>query len=128
MMVMEQNYVIPAMMTNSLVAVGEDVERSSMEIIEEEWKSVNFNNTFTGYEISNLGGVRKLVKNLGVIKVINNPKGCKNKVKVGYKKSLPLDFLVAMAFLPPPPENNKNVFHKDGNKKNNNVENLTWVC
>jgi hypothetical protein len=99
-----------------------------MTIIEEEWKSVIFNNTFTGYEISNLGGVRRTITQIiggnKTIKTLKNP----NRIKVAWKKYLPLDFLVAMAFLPPPPENNKNVFHKDGNKKNCNADNLTWIC
>lgn len=116
------------MMTNIRVAVVGDVEKNKiMNIIEEQWKSVIFDNRFTGYEISNLGGVRKIIKNLGRIIIENKTKNSKYRIKVGYKKSLPLDFLVAMAFLPPPPENNKNVFHKDGNNKNCNADNLTWV-
>lgn len=125
---MVTNYATHVMMTNIRVAVVGDVEKNKiMNIIEEQWKSVIFDNRFTGYEISNLGGVRKIIKNLGRIIIENKTKNSKYRIKVGYKKSLPLDFLVAMAFLPPPPENNKNVFHKDGNNKNCNADNLTWV-
>lgn len=99
-----------------------------MTIVEEQWKSVIYDNKFTGFEISNLGGVRKIIKELGRIKILNNPKGCKHRIRVAYRKSLPLDFLVLTAFGSPAPQNNKNVFHKDGNKKNCNIENLTWVC
>lgn len=35
--------------------------------------------------------------------------------------------LVALAFLPPPPNDSYEVDHKDRNRKNNNVDNLQWV-
>ena len=100
-----------------------------MNIIEEEWKSVIFDNKFTGYEISNLGGVRKIHNNNGRLNIEHiYKKRHKYNIKLTHNKHLPLDYLVARAFLPPPPNNNTTVFHKDGRKKNNNVDNLTWIC
>lgn len=79
------------------------------------------------YQISNLGRVRSLIKkhpkiikqhNIGVYKRIGLSK---NKQKKNYL----VHKLVAETFIPNP-ENLPCVNHKDGNKENNNVNNLEW--
>jgi hypothetical protein len=97
-----------------------------MNIIEEqeEWKSVLINNKKINFEISNLGGVRKVKKKLGVVSI--KPKKNKYKINVG-KGYYSLNYLVAMAFLPMPLGKDKKVIHKDGNKMNCRADNLAWV-
>ncbi len=78
------------------------------------------------YQVSNLGNVKSLFR---YKKVLNNTihKGyylislCKNKKQLPQRNHR----LVAIAFIPNP-ENKPQVNHIDGNKLNNNVENLEW--
>lgn len=89
----------------------------------EVWKKVK---DYTNYEISNTGKIRniklnkelKLSSNTGYFYIYLSEN---NKRKKGY-----IHRLVANAFLEK--TNNKLVVnHKDGNKGNNNVENLEWI-
>ena len=81
------------------------------------------------YQISNLGRVKSLlfgrerilktrynVEGYAVIKLTRKDKG----------KIYPIHKLLAQAFIPNP-ENKPIVNHKDGNKMNNNLDNLEWV-
>lgn len=81
-------------------------------------------NEFPNYEVSNLGNVRNKKRN--EIKVPGTDGKGYLKVDL-YKKSKRttkrVHILVADAFLPKDPHR-KDINHKDGNKKNNNVTNL----
>lgn len=108
-----------------------------MNDIEEIWKDIE---GYEGlYQISNLGRVKSLKRyskyknskrfiNEKIIKLQKSKNGylrvelCKNNIK---KKYL-IHRLVGYAFLNNY-DNNLEINHKDGNKQNNNVENLEWI-
>lgn len=96
--------------------------------MKEVWKDVvGYENK---YKVSNLGRVYSIER--------NGTKGhfCKEKISYGYSKVClvkkskiklcALHRLVAIAFIPNP-NNYPQVNHIDGNKQNNNVDNLEWV-
>ena len=101
----------------------------------EEWKPVNIKGGIYAqyYEVSNKGNVRSYRK--GKWGIQDNPKplspdnGVYRKVNLvandGSHKLYTVHSLVANAFLPNP-HHYKYINHKDGNKKNNHVENLEW--
>lgn len=107
----------------------------------EVWKSL-LELTVNGdyYEISNLGNLRSIdrityCKN-GVGKHFKSRKKAKKENNRGYvmtslfkdgsEKTLLIHRLVALAFIPNP-NNLPEVNHKDGNKRNNCVDNLEWM-
>lgn len=90
------------------------------------------------YEVSNLGNIRSLDKIQRAkknpyfvkgkpIKSRNHPCGYKmvNLWRLSIRNSFLVHRLVANAFIPNP-NNYPQINHKDGNKKNNIVENLEW--
>lgn len=80
------------------------------------------------YQISDEGKVRRIFKN-GNIKELKNRDDLYHTVslsKKSVKKSFNVHRLVAEHFLERP-EGATEVNHKDGNKYNNNVNNLEWV-
>lgn len=101
-------------------------------MLNEIWANVG-----SDYQVSNLGNVRSLVMWTGhCYRKRNEPKVLKKsvsttgyeKVKIsinGIKRDYKVHRLVATAFIPKV-EGKEHINHKDGNKKNNNVENLEW--
>lgn len=106
----------------------------------EEWKAIN---GYEGiYEVSNLGQVRSLdrvckrnsdtgdvFKKGKLRKPHLTPKGylrLQLKNKDGIASNHLVHRLVAQAFLPIPDQEQIEINHKDGNKQNNNFDNLEW--
>lgn len=105
---------------------------------QEIWKPVNVMGGILAddYEVSNFGNVRSYIKNRWgkrkepkLLKPSNPQSNFYRMVhlRIGDKnyKSFTIHQLVASAFLPNP-NDYRCINHKDGNKKNNRVENLEW--
>ena len=94
-----------------------------------EWRPIK---NFEGlYEVSNTGLVKSLhwgkEKNLKqVIRSNNYPYYFVGLLKNGRRKYFAVHRLVAQAFIPNP-NNYEQVDHLNGNKLDNNVDNLEWV-
>ena len=99
---------------------------------EEIWKAIP---DYEGlYEISNIGRVRSLnYLHRGFVKILKLSAKNGKYIKVtlynreGNPKTLRVHRIVAMVFLPEPTPKQTQVNHIDGDKQNNNVENLEWV-
>jgi hypothetical protein len=97
--------------------------------MKETWKSIE---EFEGlYEISNYGRIKSFQKNKRsgyILKVINSSGWylSTSLIKDKIRKTYRIHRLVAKAFISNP-DNKSQVNHKDGNKQNNNVQNLEWV-
>lgn len=94
-----------------------------------EWRAIKDYEDL--YMVSNTGlikslhwGKEKLLKQ--VIRSNNYPYYFVGLLKNGKRKYFAVHRLVAMMFIPNP-NNYEQVDHLDGNKLNNNVENLEWV-
>lgn len=89
----------------------------------EEWKQIK---DFPKYEVSNFGNVRNK-QTLGLIKKINYKDHYIASIRSdtrSYPKAI--HNLVAEAFIKKEKDQNQ-VKHKDGDKFNNNAENLEWI-
>lgn len=111
-----------------------------MENKKEEWKSIK---GYEGlYEVSSFGRVRslnhlevvpsrwgRLIKRWKKGRVLTPRERAHGYVAVSFSfrgKDQPIHHLVAEAFIGKRPKNYQ-INHKDGDKKNNNFENLEWV-
>lgn len=91
--------------------------------MKEEYRTIE---EFPNYEVSNLGNVRNKRTNK-ILKGNDNGKGYP-KVSLynnGLMKSYKIQRLVANSFIPNP-LNLSDIRHLDGDKTNNNVDNLKW--
>ena len=91
--------------------------------MKEEWKEIE---GFDGYYISNYGRVSGVL--VPILKTHITKNGYEKIVLVGNnrtKTNLEIHRLVALAFIKNP-ENKQTVNHIDGDKLNNNVNNLEW--
>lgn len=87
----------------------------------EEWKPIP---GAEAYEISNMGKVRFCKSKRYQQTYVNN--GYEIVRLMACNKNVRIHRAVALAFIPNP-ENKPQVNHIDGNKLNNNVENLEWT-
>lgn len=88
----------------------------------EQWKPIPDSN----YEVSNYGNIRHKV-NKNQLKLYIHQNRAYVKIRInGKRKNFNVARLVCEAFCPNM-ENKKEVNHIDGNKLNNNAENLEWV-
>lgn len=92
--------------------------------MEEIWKTIK---GFENYKVSNTGKVYSLAKNK-VMKpwIVNSGYYVLTLVDSRVSKHMSVHRLVAKAFIPNP-LNKEQVNHIDGNKLNNNVDNLEWT-
>lgn len=99
----------------------------------EIWKQYELDFTCSGLLVSSLGKVKKL--DWCDRSITDNGYGYKkvalhnqDSSKGGKTKNFYLHRIVAELFLPKPLEHQTQVNHIDGNKENNCVSNLEWIC
>ena len=92
----------------------------------EEYRQIK---DFENYEISNYGNVRnKKTKRILKSNCVGKGYLAVQLSKNSTRKSFQIHRLIALEFIPnSDPENKTQVNHIDGNKLNNNIDNLEWV-
>ncbi|MBL0233185.1 MAG: HNH endonuclease [Chitinophagaceae bacterium] len=97
--------------------------------MEEIWKTIA-GELRKGYQVSNLGNVRSVGKKGKIRNIVNMTQGLKMKVTIWYvkgQKSMPVAQLVAETFIGVSPDPDKCIVgHKDGDFRNNCVDNLQY--
>ena len=110
------------------------MEFTEKELKNEIWKDIP--NYEGSYQASSLGRLRRIllrdgkIEHSSLMKLCNHGRGyyCTRFSKNNIKKIALAHRMVAMAFIENNDHENKwYINHKDGNKKNNRVENLEWV-
>jgi hypothetical protein len=94
--------------------------------MDEQWKNIDG----TDYAVSNLGRVASMKHNKW--KVLNPSKDTCGYLQItlscsGESRKHSVHRLVALAFLPESPTGGNEVNHRDGNKANNQSNNLEWA-
>ena len=102
-----------------------DLEITKYDLLEDE-KRVFIDGNITLYAVSRDGKVRNLNTNYYLKGAILNTYRVFNLKINGKQRNIAGHRLVAVAFIPNP-DNKPFVDHVDGNRLNNNVENLRWV-
>lgn len=94
-------------------------------MITELWKPIS---NFENYLVSNKGRIKNC-KSQKILKLKINKYGYETVClfKKGFRKYPQVHRLVAIAFLEQKDKTKNQVNHKDGDKLNNNLENLEWV-
>ena len=104
----------------------------------EIWKDIK---GFEGYQVSNEGRIRTHNKTTFTEKhgirhwkdrILKQKTAADGAMRVdlwnkGKYKTLLVHRIVIITFLGEPPEKNMTVNHKDGNRKNNHIDNLEWL-
>jgi hypothetical protein len=97
-----------------------------MNSVKEEWRNVE---SFPNYQVSSLGGIRNITTN----KLLRPYDAGNGYLRIGLirdkkKFQFYVHRLVLLAFKGNPPDDLKiTCDHQDGNKRNNNINNLFWA-
>lgn len=95
-----------------------------------EWRTLVYQgNVYEKFEAATSGHIRNVVTGTVYKEFVNKNGYCQVAVSLGSRKSIKVFKIhraIAETFIPNP-ESKPEVNHKDGNKLNNNVDNLEWM-
>lgn len=95
-------------------------------VLDKMWKKIILNNIITDYSVSTEGEVKKDTTNYLLSQSMQQDYKFVSLLINGQAKRMRVHRLVAITFIPNP-ENKPYVNHINGDKGDNNVENLEWV-